>query len=222
MSMTEVICTNQQSCGLQSNQPTSVNLYPVITPAQEVQQMVESVVNDKNAQTVKVSVKTKSDQLIHYQKVLARWQKGKSISTNVLFILALIMQIVSIVMGFLIDYSILSNSFITEILDVISLGFLAPLGVILVVAFSRKITAFTTVCQDIKSCIDQVYVYWKQATVDSVITDDELTKFNSIFNNANQLITTDSNAPMINKQDLTNLENIFSQAFSALSSLVKK
>ena len=201
---------------------SSVNLYPVITPAQEVQQMVESVVNDKNAQTVKIAVKTKSDQLIHYQKVLRRWSRARTISTNSIFILALIMQIVSIIIAFLIDYEILPNSITTEILDLVSLGFLAPLGIIIVIAFNRKICAFTTVCNDIKSCIDQVYVYWKQATTDGIITDDELNKFNTIFNNADQVITIDSTTPVINKQDISELENIFSQTMSALAALVKK
>jgi hypothetical protein len=201
---------------------TNQTMYPVIKSSEEVQLLINSALNDKNAVLVKKDVITKQNQLHHYEKVLARSKKTQKICTLAIIIFGVLLGLTSIIVGFLIDFSYVKNSTVTEIIDLILLIFLTPTGIVVNAFLQNKIDNWTKIIKGIKQCIDQVYVIWFKAATDNIITDDELAVFVKIFAQTDTQIKVDENTSAVTENVLQQVESIFSNAALAIQTLAKK
>jgi len=196
---------------------TQNGIYPVIIkPEDEVQQMINSKINNKNAIIVKEDVQAQQDKIKMYESTLTSWLKVKRISNVILLIVGLSLPIGSIILGILIDINILPNSTATEIMDVIGFIGCTILALIINVVLNKKIIKYNTIINDIQTCINKVFVYWNQAIKDGLISDSELTNFNNIFNTTNQEVTTELATPTIDSNTLTEIKNTIISLFDKI------
>jgi len=99
---------------------------------------------------------------------------------------------------------------------------LIPGGIVLTAYFQNKINNWNKVIADITKCIDQVYVFWKKATYDNVISDDEYATFEQIFNSTDAQVTVDANTSGMNAEIIKEIEAIFSNVAGAIQTLKTK
>ena len=118
---------------------TDQTMYPVIKSSEEVQLLINSALNDKNAILVKKDVIMKQSQQQHYEKVLARNQKTQKIFNVVFIVVGVLLGLTNIILGFLIDFSVIKNSLVTEIIDLILLIILTPAGIVVNAFLQNKI-----------------------------------------------------------------------------------
>lgn len=205
-----------------ATETTHQPMYPVIKSSEEVQLLINSALNDKNAVLVKKDVTTKQSQQQHYEKVLARNQQTQKIFNVVFIVVGVLLGLTNIILGFLIDFSVIKNSLATEIIDLVLLIILTPAGILVNAFLQNKINNWVKIIKDIKQCIDQVYVIWLKATSDNIITDDELSVFTKIFNSTDAQIKVDENTSALTENVLQQVESIFSNAAVAIQALAKK
>lgn len=132
------------------------------------------------------------------------------------------LQIASLVIGILIDINYMHNTSATEIIDSASLFLLVPAGIIAASIFDKVITKWSNVCNEITKCIDQVYVYWLQATNDNVISDDEQAKFTTIFTQTDKQVSIEENTPVLTSTTITDIESVLTQGLAFVKDIKKK
>ena len=205
-----------------TNTATAQTTNCVIKTSDEVNSLINSVINDKNAVLVKKDITTKNNQLLHYQKVLAKTKQAQQIANIISVVLGIVLGITTTILGFLIDYNYIKNTIATEIINMILIVILIPGGIVLTAYFQNKINNWNKVIADITKCIDQVYVFWKKATYDNVISDDEYATFEQIFNSTDAQVTVDANTSGMNAEIIKEIEAIFSNVAGAIQTLKMK
>lgn len=210
------------SATVMSTTTESQSIYPIIKTDQEVQFMINSTINDKNAQIVKTAVQNQNTSLTHYEKILTRWSKGKTVANVLFYSLFFVETIVSIIFRILMDKNIIPNSMWTEYLDAFIIVIVVPFSSGLYYYCNCNVEKFTTICNNIQKCINQSYIYWNQAVTDNTITDDELTNFNNIFSTSNTQVKAEEAAPIMNTASLVQeIKTIFTQGLTALEKIQK-
>jgi hypothetical protein len=150
----------------------------------EANEIVNLQSTDKNAQIVQGIVKTNESQKQHYVKVRTRWSNAEKITVTTLTVSTILIGIVCIILP-LVD---VNNDVVFIVLG--SIGtVLGVMSAILQNCFNKKKKTFSLIITLYNKKIDQCYILWKKAITDGVITEDELTLFNTINNQT--ILTTD-------------------------------
>jgi hypothetical protein len=153
----------------------------------EANEIINLTTIDKNAQIVQGIVKTNETQKQHYVKVRRRWSNAEKITVTTLTVSTILIGIVCIIL------------LLVGVNDVITFTVLGSIGTffgvmaaILQNCFSKRKQKFSLTIALFNKKIDQCYILWKKSIVAGVITDDELTQFNTI-NNQTTLTTDEQN-----------------------------
>ena len=189
-----------------SNTPTT---YPVLKTEDEVQALINSTINDKNAQIVKTAIQTKQTSLNHYIKIMKKWRLSRVKILYPILIISVLADLISAIYNILIDVNVIGNSIVPEIVFLTTFALITPMVVILSRFFTLNISKYNDICINIKECIDKVYILWNKSIVDNIITDDELAQFQSILYASDQTV----------KQDQADINKNNSDVLSALKSL---
>lgn len=199
-----------------TNSPDKI--YPYLKTEGEVEEMVRTKINYKNIDPVITAVKNKSDKLNHYSKIVKRWNRANDNLTTIYIILRTILQITTITLGLLIDKEVIPNTIATEVIDIFSVFVLIPLGILTAKICSRNVKKYKNISYGIENCINKVYVYWKQATEDEVITEEELSKFKSIFDSSDIEIKAEEEKPVFDNEVVKTIEENLLALISTLKS----
>ena len=188
---------------------TSSTTYPVLKTEDEVQALINSTINDKNAQIVKTAIQTKQTSLNHYIKIMKKWRLSRVKILYPILIISVLADLISAIYNILIDVNVIGNSIVPEIVFLTTFALITPMVVILSRFFTLNISKYNDICINIKECIDKVYILWNKSIVDNIITDDELAQFQSILYASDQTV----------KQDQADINKNNSDVLSALKSL---
>ena len=187
----------------------SSTTYPVLKTEDEVQALINSTINDKNAQIVKTAIQTKQTSLNHYIKIMKKWRLSRVKILYPILIISVLADLISAIYNILIDVNVIGNSIVPEIVFLTTFALITPMVVILSRFFTLNISKYNDICINIKECIDKVYILWNKSIVDNIITDDELAQFQSILYASDQTV----------KQDQADINKNNSDVLSALKSL---
>jgi hypothetical protein len=153
----------------------AINLYAAADA--EANEIINLQSTDKNAQIVQGIVKTNETQKQHYVKVRSRWSNAEKIIVTTLTVTTILIGIVCIIL----PVAGIQDEIVFTVLG--SVGtFFGVMAAILQKCFNKKKKVFSLTIALYNKKIDQCYVLWKKAISDGVITEDELTQFNTINN----------------------------------------
>ena len=143
-------------------------------------QNLEIVYSDpylSRAKYIKEKMKDLENKILHYRKLKCRWSNVDSIFKGVGTGLTLVLSISSGITGVLIIPTLIPIIF--SIITALN----ASVNSVLVIGLSSKKKAeYRSKVSELKRVLDKCYIFYLEAIEDKSISDDELTKFNKIYN----------------------------------------
>ena len=143
----------------------------------EATEIINLQTADKNALIVQGIIKTNETQKQHYIKVRSRWSSAEKITVTTLTVLTIVIGIVSIIL----PAAGVVNDALFYCLGGVG-TFCGVLAAVLQKCFNTRKKVFSLKIALYNKKIDQAYILWKKAISDGVITEDELSLFNTINN----------------------------------------
>jgi hypothetical protein len=171
------------------------------TTSAEAAAIINFQSTDKNALIVQGIIKTNETQKQHYIKVRSRWSSAEKITITSLTVLTTLMGIV----GIILPIAGVNNDVLNYCLGGLS-TFLGISAAVFQNRFKTRKRVFSLKIALYNKKIDQAYILWKKAISDGIITEDELTLFNTI-NNQTTLTAEEENQELAAVKDESGIDN---------------